>query len=249
MNTEERKILLKIIGENLNNVFNDIKFIEDNHTYLYKPKNILFPSVSSKYKKFEIPFDESIAKFVAKSRGITEQEVLKEWKDNGNKSAIFGTETHKFAEYYGNGKKIEPINDSELGVIEFFNDHPNYIVIAQELVVFNKYYKYAGTIDLILYDIERNIFILADWKTNKDLHKNYKNKLLLEPFQNILDTPLNKYKIQLNLYDMCLEEKGFPISERLIIWLNKDEENNKKYRLYIAEDLKPQLKEYYGNNS
>lgn len=249
MNPEERIELLKIIKESLNSIFNDIKFIESNHTYLYRPEGILFPSVSSKYKKFEVPFDTSIAKFVAKAKGITEQEVLKEWKEKGDKSAKFGTETHKFAEYYGNGKKIEPINDSELGVIEFFNDHPNYIVVNQELVVFNKQYRYAGTMDLLLYDMEKKIFILADWKTNEDLHKNHKGKLLLSPFEDILDTPLNKYKIQLNLYDMCLEEKDFPISERLIIWLNKDEENNKKYKLYKVEDLKPQLKEYYGNNS
>ena len=580
MNTEE-KILLDYLKKDLIKAFNNIEFIENNHTYLYKPEKIFLPSVSSKYKKFEIPFDSSIAKFVAKSKKITEQEVLKEWKEKANNSAKFGTETHKFAEYYGNGKKIEPINDSELGVVEFFNDHPNYIVVAQELVVYHKYYRYAGTMDLILYDKEKKIFILADWKglpldtpiltnngwkimntlnlkdkvfdkdgnlcniknissihnkkclkiifdnneeitsdfehkwlvdiykkekvlttqqlkdywdnkkekyknkiipscyhikipntkplnckekelpidpyilglwlgdghkvdgkitqmnllvwkeiekrgyiigndvsqggsgkaqtrtifnlssklkelnllnnkhipyiyllssynqrldllrglmdadgyynpirkrfelsttrnyqveftikilsslgikptvikskkylnnkkfdiltinfttlinpflcrnqnikiltnnqhkyrrikdiievekvqtkcievdspsntylfghtlipthnTNEDLHKNYKNKLLLSPFENILDTPLNKYKIQLNLYDMCLEEKGFPISERLIIWLNKDEKNNKKYKLYNIEDLKPILKQYYDNNS
>lgn len=249
MDTEERLILLETIKESLEILFKDIQFIEYNHTYLYKPEDVLFPSVSSRYKRFEVPFDPSIARFVAKSRGITEQEVLKEWKDKGDQAAKFGTETHKFAEYYGNGKKIEPINDSEIGVIEFFNDHPDYIVVAQELVIFNKKLRYAGTMDLLLYDRKRKIFILADWKTNEDLHKNHKGKVLLYPFENILDTPLNKYKIQLNLYDMCLEEKDFIIEERLIIWLTKDKENNKNYKLYTAEDLKPQLKEYYGNNS
>lgn len=238
-----------ITKEELKYIFKDIKFREDNHTYTYIPDNILLPSVSSKYKEFEIPFDKSIAKFIAKSRKITEEEVLKEWEEKGNLSAKFGTITHKFAEDYGNDRTLKSNNISEEGVVEFFKDNPNYIIIEQELVVYNKKYKYAGTMDLLLYDTEKNIIILADWKTNIDLHKNYKGKLLLKPFENILDTPLNKYKIQLNLYDMCLEENNIKVDKRLVIWLNEDIENNKKYKLYEVEDLKPKLKEYYGNNS
>ena len=48
---------------------------------------------------------------------------------------------------------------------------------------------------------------------------------------------------------MCLEEKGFTIDRRIIIWLKECGVTNKKYQLFEVEDLKPRLKEYYGSNS
>lgn len=243
---ENKKELLK---QEIKNAFQDIEFIDWNHTYLYKPTQKFLISVSKKYKAFEVPFDPSIAKWSARAKGITEEEMLFEWKEKGRISAERGTRIHKFAENWYINNSLEPSDDAEKGVIEFFQDHPNYIIIDQEVILFNKEYSYAGTMDLLIYDVDNDEFIILDWKTNSDIHKNYKKKTLLKPFETYLQTPLNLYKIQLNLYDMCMEEKGFDISKRIIIWLEKDNTTNKNYQLFEVEDLKPILKKHYANNS
>lgn len=245
---KDKEELLTTIKESIKVAFKDIEFIECNHIYLHKPTNKYLPSVSKKYKQFEIPFDSSIARFIAPKMGLTESELMYQWKEKGRISAERGTRIHKFAENWYLDNTLKPSCEAEEGVIEFFKDHPNYIVISQELIVFHKLYMFAGTMDLLLFDIDTEEFIIADWKSNEDLHKNYKKKTLLTPFDDYLDTPLNKYKIQLNLYDMCLKDE-FPIDKRIIIWLEKDILSNKKYQLFEVEDLKSKLKEYYDTNS
>lgn len=245
----DKEVLINNIKADITKAFADVEFIDWNHTYLHKPTNTYLPSVSKKYKQFEVPFDSSIARFVAPKMGLTESELLQQWKEKGILSAERGTRIHKFAEDWVNNNALEPSDDAEKGIIQFFKDHPNYVVITQELIMFHKLYMYSGTMDLLLYDTETEDFILADWKTNEDLHKNFKKQKLLEPFTDMLQCPLNLYKIQLSLYDMCLESIEFPIEKRIIIWLEKDGSTDKLYQLFEAEDLKPKLKEYYGNNS
>lgn len=246
---KDKEELLNNTKQEIKEAFQDIEFIDWNHTYLHKPTQKYLPSVSKKYKQFETPFDPSIARFIAPKMGLTEAELLDQWKEKGKLSAERGTRIHKFAEDYYINNSLQPNCKAEEGVIEFFKDHPNYIIIDQEVILFNNFYNYAGTMDLLIYDIDTEGFLILDWKSNDDLFKNYKKKTLLEPFTDYLQNPLNLYKIQLNLYDMCLEEKGFDIDKRIIIWLKECEITNKKYQLFEVEDLKPRLKEYYGSNS
>ena len=246
---KDREELLSTTKEDVRDAFKDIEFIDWNHTYLHIPSQKYLPSVSKKYKQFEIPFDSSIARFIAPKMGLSEDQLKAQWKEKGRISAERGTRIHKFAENWYFDNSLQPSCDGERGVMEFFKDHPNYIVIDQEIILFNELYKFAGTMDLLVYDLDTEDFLVLDWKTNDDLFKNYKKQKLLEPFNDYLQNPLNLYKIQLNLYDMCLEEKGFEISKRIIIWLKECELTNKKYQLFEAEDLKPKLKEHYGSNS
>ena len=55
--------------------------------------------------------------------------------------------------------------------------------------------------------------------TNKDLYKNFKEEKLLAPFQDLLDMPLSIYKLQLSLYQICLEKIGLKTIARRIMWL------------------------------
>ena len=60
-------------------IFKDLEFVEDSHTYTVKGK--VLPSTSSMIKQFYKPFDaDRVAFFVARKRGITKEEVLKEWQ-------------------------------------------------------------------------------------------------------------------------------------------------------------------------
>ena len=71
--------------------------------------------------------------------------------------------------------------------------------------MFHKTKLYAGTPDCILMNLETNNLILIDYKTNEDLFKNFKGQKLVERFSSYLDTPFNKYQIQLSYYKILLD--------------------------------------------
>ena len=126
----------------------------------------------------------------------------------------------------------EPIfiaNDpKEEAAATFYEELPNSLFpILAETKVYNEKLGYSGTFDLLLYydatidgkDDKNSGLCVMDWKTNKDLYKNFKEEKLLAPFQDLLDMPLSIYKLQLSLYQICLEKIGLKTIARRIMWL------------------------------
>lgn len=123
---------------------------------------------------------------------------------------------------------FEALYPKEEAAIKFYEDMPKCVVpILAETKVYDEDLGYSGTFDLLCYyDAELDgkssknsgLFVL-DWKTNKDLYKNYKGKKLLSPFDGLLDMPLSIYKLQLSLYENCLEKIGMKVVARRIMWL------------------------------
>ena len=95
----------------------------------------------------------------------------------------------------------------------------------------------AGTSDIILYNNKTGKFIIADYKTNEDLFKNFKGKKLLSPFNFLLENAYNKYQLQLSMYQLLFEQCGFEVESRRIIWLKPDG----TYINYKTEDLTQEL--------
>lgn len=77
--------------------------------------------------------------------------------------------------------------------------------------------------------------------TNKDLYKNFKEKKLLPPFDDLLDMPLSVYKLQLSLYENALFKINLKVIGRRILWLKPDGEyekiNLESYRKKIDSEL------------
>lgn len=130
----------------------------------------------------------------------------------------------------GNDYFISSEDPKEVAVVEFWEALPKSIVpIAAENKVFNikDEYAYSGTFDILFYydpaidgKVSNNEGLMVfDYKTNKDLYKNFKLKKLLSPFDELLDMPLSIYKLQLTAYQMCLEKVGLHVVARRIIWL------------------------------
>lgn len=233
------------IREKLLDTFQELHFEEKGHVYTLRG-NVL-PSVSSQLQQFYKPFDTNIAKYVAgkgKYAGMTEAQVRQAWKDKGTTTANEGTRIHKFGEDYA-FTCVKPTCEQELGVVQWWMDLPNHIVpVAMELQVFIDGL-FAGTIDIVLYNLWTNKIILADYKSNADLFKNYKNQKLYEPFEDMLDTPYNKYQLQLSHYHTVLEHHGFPVEARWIIWLTRDLEKFKFYKQYDCTDFTEEVKKFY----
>ena len=226
---------MKEMQNKIKEYFKELQFDAQKHSYEVRGKPLT--SVSKTIHKYveKVDFDK-IAGFVAKKRGITKQEVLAEWNAKKIASCSQGTLVHTFGENYFKGKK--PTNGFEEAIVKFWDNIPDYIEpFLFELQMFSETLGIAGTSDIILFNRKTGKFIIADYKTNEDLFKNYKGKTLLEPFEDLLDSPYNKYQLQLSMYQLLFEQCGFEVESRRIIWLKP----NGVYENFKTEDLTQKL--------
>lgn len=226
------------LGNKVKKYFEGLEFNPDTHTYNSRGRAL--SSVSSVVKRFSEPFDaDKIAGFVARKRGITKEEVLAEWEAKKNAACDRGNQAHYFGETYKKGAIAT--NGYEQAIIAFWDSIPDHIEpLLFELQMFSDTFGIAGTSDIILYNTKTGKFIIADYKTNEDLFKNYKGKKLLPPFGHMLDNAYNRYQLQLSLYQLLFEQSGFEVESRRLIWLKP----NGVYESFKTEDLtKPLLKE------
>lgn len=198
--------------------------------------------------------------------GMSVEEILKEWEKISGEACEFGTNVHAFGEsmfYYAMGEddkilkeckdrfqsgKPIPQNTHEEAILKFWNDLPEcFVPILAETKVFNRQgTPYAGTFDLLVYYVEEpnspnNGLVIFDYKTNKDLYKNYREQKLLWPFQNMLDMPLSFYILQLNCYQIPMENLGLKVIGRRLIWAKPDGEYEKISLDNISNDVRDAL--------
>ena len=247
-------------------VFDKYKFFENGHYYTYKDKKVGV-SVTKYISQFENEFDsDTLSQKVADKNGISQFEVLNEWKRKGEYSCLKGTAIHEwlqdnyanreykfdlsqleeYPEYY----KIEDIEHLKQMAIDFINDYKNrYILIGDEILCGIPDFDIASAIDLLFYDTVNNEVVLADIKTNTDL-KGRKNtpsyvKKMLQPLEDIKDITFEHYKIQLSIYRYFLEEYAhIPISDNMfIVYLSEKEKNYNIIQIpYLKNEVEKILK-------
>ena len=247
-------------------VFDKYKFFENGHYYTYKDKQVGI-SVTRYINQFENEFDsDTLSQKVANKNGISQFEVLNEWKRKGEYSCLKGTAIHEwlqdnyanreykfnlsqleeYPEYY----KIEDIEHLKQMAIDFINDYKNrYILIGDEILCGIPDFDIASAIDLLFYDTVNNEVVLADIKTNTDL-KGWKStpsyvKKMLQPLEDIKDITFEHYKIQLSIYRYFLEEYAhIPISDNMfIVYLSEKEKNYNIIQIpYLKNEVEKILK-------
>lgn len=247
-------------------VFDKYKFFENGHYYTYKDKQVGI-SVTKYISQFENEFDsDTLSQKVANKNGISQFEVLNEWKRKGEYSCLKGTAIHEwlqdnyanreykfdlsqleeYPEYY----KIEDIEHLKKMAIDFINDYKNrYILIGDEILCGMPDFDIASAIDLLFYDTVNNEVVLADIKTNTDL-KGWKNtpsyvKKMLQPLEDIKDITFEHYKIQLSIYRYFLEEYAhIPISDNMfIVYLSEKEKSYNIIQIpYLKNEVEKILK-------
>lgn len=225
--------------------FKDLEFDEPSHVYSWKGSKVSV-SVSGLIKKFEKPVDFiAISEKVAAKEGTTAEAVRKRWEHKKNKACRKGTEVHLFGELYPfNQKNMTPTNGYEEAIVKFWQGLPDFIVpVMMELQMYHKDFGYAGTADIILYDKRNNTFIIADYKTNEDLFKNFRGKTLKAPFDHLLHNSYNKYQLQLSFYQILFEQMGLQVSQRRLVWLRPSGE----FTMYSCKDYTKELKECLEN--
>jgi hypothetical protein len=219
--------------------FSALSFQSDIHKYFVKGVPIN-RSVSALIKDYCLPFNShALSLGVAKKRGITQAEVLAEWKQTADEAIQKGNQAHLFGELYPFNRGLRPQSQYDIAIMKFWSDLPEYIIpVTMELQMYHIEKMYAGTADIILYNTKTKRYIIGDVKTNKDLFKNFKRQKLTGRFNHLLDTPLNKYQIQLSYYQILLEQTEVEVSHRKVIWLLPDG----TYKIYECEDLTQYLK-------
>lgn len=82
--------------------------------------------------------------------------------------------------------------------------------------------------------------ILTDYKTNVSLINEYNRSndiFMLPPFDDMIDESLSHYTIQLSLYSMMLENIGYKVIDRRLIWLKDDATYEKISLPYIKDKI------------
>ena len=208
----------------------ELTFIEDTHTYFMKDVDGVvknnFPSVSKVLKKFypEFPTDEA-AERKSKGNPVIKQSLIEEWAAAGDYSTNMGSRVHFFLEKNliessGNYKEVrQPIFDCDITQIlkgdsmitagskflKLMNER-EVVLLDTEIVLGHPELGYTGQPDKVWLVVNRNKdgfgLLITDWKTNKpkNFESNNFTKPMFKPFQNLPNTALGHYYVQLPLY-------------------------------------------------
>lgn len=239
--------------------FSDLVFNEEKHTYFVGSRQ--YPSVSGILKNFSEPFDPNAARRYAEKNGFDESQVKLAWSGEGDIANANGHRVHLFGEEYVNWKYLgigdKPVVSCKqsLGALQFWNRLPNrFYPIFTELRMYNEKLGYAGTADILCYDLKTDKLVIMDYKTNKSIINEYSSPLLnIDPEYNLKQDNFGKYTLQFNLYQILLEELGYQVSGRILIWLREQEKNKEDgtanlYKTMQTLDVTTSLRTYFENN-
>jgi hypothetical protein len=245
------------IKERVLSIFSDLHFEEKRH--IYTLDGVIIPSVSKLVESHCDKFDadkkittrygtktliELSADKASREEGriVTPGEIRNRWNKKRDDRCDIGHDTHSFMEYFDGSQR--PLTPWQVAGVKFFMDMSDeYDVLFREIRMYSRKYRFAGTEDLILIHKKTGHLIAADYKTNEDLFKNYKGKTLKEPFDWALETPYNKYQIQLSYYQIMLEEACLHVQDRWLVYLREDG----TYKVFSLLDLTETLREVLNN--
>ena len=220
-------------------------FDPEEHKYFLGTRELR--SVSSIVEHFA-PFDSlAMAKRCSANPrhemyGKDPQDIVAIWKERGRMAADEGTRIHEFGEACyamhtgGDASQIPeaiaarvadgillPQCGKEEAAASWWNDldMSRYVPVAKETRLVNVAAGYAGTMDLLLYDMQSHGYALRDYKTNADLYRWF-GGYLIPPLSTIKDNDIGKYTVQQTLYMIQLENLGLPVTSIKLIWLKDD---------------------------
>lgn len=234
-------------------VFNDPNFKFDPIKHKYTLNGEHFISVTQFISKFHKHFDSDYwSNKKAEEAGVSQEEILLEWKKLNDRANEIGTNTHNWIENYFNQIWQElPTDPDVIDRINKFNvAYSKWLYklkpIKFEQRIFSKKWKIAGMMDALFW-YNDCVFIL-DWKSNKkfthDEHKDGKYEILLHPFTDYYKNHLNEYSIQVSLYKLILKEIGIDIKACYLLHIPGEE---KEPKIYKAHDLSNILENYLND--
>ena len=88
--------------------------------------------------------------------------------------------------------------------------------------------------------------LIVTHNTNKALTDVYKKGPLyhVNPAYGLIQDNLGKYTAQFSFYQLLLEEAGFEVGGRILVWLNEDKKTKKLYKTTQTTNITQDLKEF-----
>lgn len=252
------------IQQRIKEVFGKYEFVENGHYYLCNGKRVGI-STTGLISQYEQEFDtESTSLMVAQKRGITQSQVLEEWRIENLHSTIKGSFIHEFAQSLWEGKeyKFDYSNiPQEIDIdrlkkdveklipqaINFYNDYKDmYELIGCEIYLGDEEYDECGATDQILYNKYTGGIAIIDYKTNKEIKReSYRHKKMLVPLQKYDDCNYIHYSIQLSGYKFKFEKNTkLKVDETFIVYFNVNANN---YEIIEPLDMGFETELIYNN--
>ena len=252
------------IKNKIKEAFGKYTFIENGHYYLCNGKRVGI-STTGLISQYEQEFDsESTSLIVAQKRGVTQSQVLEEWRVENLHSTIKGSMVHEFAQSLWEGKeyKFDYSNiPQEIDIdrlkkdveklipqaINFYNDYKDmYELIGCEIYLGDEEYDECGATDQILYNKYTGGIAIIDYKTNKEIKReSYRHKKMLIPLQKYDDCNYIHYSIQLSGYKFKFEKNTkLKVDETFIVYFNINADN---YEIIEPLDMSFETKLIYNN--
>lgn len=236
---------INVIKNKIKEVFGKYTFIEDGHYYLCNGKRVGI-STTGLISQYENHFDsETISQQVANKRGISQQEVLEEWRIENLHSTIKGSMVHEFAQSLWEGKEYvldyskipkeididrlkSDINKLIPQAINFYNDYKDmYELIGCEVYLGDEDFDECGATDQILYNKYTGGIAIIDYKTNKKIEReSYRHQKMLIPLNKFDDCNHVHYSLQLSGYKFKFEKNTkLKVDETFIVYFNINADN------------------------
>lgn len=183
-----------------------------------------------------------------KYAGRTPEDIRAEWAAEGERGSSEGDNAHCYAEgkmsSWPEDKLPKPISER---CVKLFNQieritrwlKNKYKFIEAEKIIFSPDLGLAGMVDLIMLDPRTGEILILDWKTNEELSSKNFFQSAFSPIEYLQDTHINKYTLQLSLYQFLLDREGyFPDAKgfrRALIHLTPDSVLPVKIKDYTFE--------------
>lgn len=169
--------------------------------------------------------EEDVMEEHAFTRALTDEEISDSWARNGRLASHKGTEAHWLAECFFNGlphRWWEP----EMAIVRDFAERHLQKIVAwnteKEIVCADA--DLAGSIDLILWDEERGVHHILDFKRSDKLAAQMRGfgKMLGE-MSHLDDCKGAAYALQTSIYQYILErDYGMRIGDRILLSIHPD---------------------------
>jgi hypothetical protein len=222
-----------------------IVFYHDTHTYFVDGSPDGIVSTTTFIHHYFPTFDaKRVVKYMKNKKekypGLTDEQILKKWSDDGKKSSTQGTALHQAIEnFYNQIPNTKEIEDS----IQFKHFLAFHETVKDRLTPYRTEWSiFDGEIDLagqldMLYKKDDGTFALYDWKCVKEIKKENSYEKGLSVCSPLDHCNFYHYSLQLHVYKRILEtrysteEQPFRITEMKLVALHPDQPS------YVLHDI------------
>jgi hypothetical protein len=176
--------------------------------------------------------------------GKTDEEIIKEWNDNGKAASEAGTAMHLAIEQFlhGSSEQIKPeVKDTPEWryFMKFWADCGGDLepYRSEWEVWTSSDIKLCGSIDMVFRRKSDGRFVIYDWKRSKEIKAENPFGMGLAPLDHLPDCNYWHYTLQLNVYKWMLEKYyGLDVADLYLVILHPDNPSYRRMRLNILTE-------------